>query len=106
MRSQAASGAARVLGFRSTGIPGSEYRDTMNLCLANHSDVPRTGVFTSGRYPGERGHHISVVHPSGGKRMSAKWKIDGVPFPARFVPRIHCVLPGFRRQYQRIHDLI
>jgi len=77
----------------------------MNLCLVNHSDIPRTEVFTLGRYLGERGHNVTVVYPSDGKRIPADGMIDTVPFPARFVPKIHYVLPDFRRQYQLLQDL-
>jgi len=30
--------------------------------------------------------------------------VDIVPFPARFLPKIHYVLPNFRRQYQLLHE--
>jgi len=77
----------------------------MNLCLINHSDIPRTEVFTLGRYLGERGHDVTVVYPSDGRQIPAEGKIDAVPFPARFVPKIHYVLPDFRAQYRLLQDL-
>jgi glycosyltransferase involved in cell wall biosynthesis len=76
----------------------------MNLCLVNHSDIPRAEVFTLGQHLGERGHQVTVLYPSDGKHIPPQGKMDIVPFPARFLPKIHYVLPNFRRQYQLLHE--
>ncbi|PKL61144.1 MAG: hypothetical protein CVV31_13065 [Methanomicrobiales archaeon HGW-Methanomicrobiales-2] len=76
----------------------------MHLCLVNHSDLPRTEVFTLGQHLGERGHQVTILYPSDGKRIPAHAKVDVVPFPARFLPKIHYVLPNFRRQYQLLQE--
>jgi glycosyltransferase involved in cell wall biosynthesis len=77
----------------------------MDLFLVNHSDIPRTEVFTLGQHLGERGHQVTILYPSDGKRIPAHGKVDVVPFPARFLPKIHYVLPNFRRQYKLLQDL-
>ncbi len=78
----------------------------MNLFFVNHSDIPRTEVFTLGQHLGERGHQVTILYPSDGKHIPAHGTIDVVPFPARFLPKIHYVLPNFREQYKLLQDLI
>lgn len=78
----------------------------MNLCLVNHSDVPRAEVFTLGRHLAKRGHRVTVIYPSDGKQILTDEIIDVVSFPARFIPKIHYALPDFRKQYHLLQDLV
>lgn len=78
----------------------------MKICFINPADSPRSEVFDLSYQLNRKGHEVTILYPSRDISLEGKGNVKTVPFPARFLPKIHYTGPSFLREYQLIHSLV
>lgn len=76
----------------------------MKICLINPTDFPRGEVFDLGYHLSKKGHDITILYPTGDKTLQSD--IRTIPFPARFVPKIHYTMPNLHEEYKLLSRLV